>query len=105
MGHYLDGRVSLVVGTHTHIPTADTRILPGGTAYQTDIGMTGCYDSIIGMKHKAPLERMLHKVPRPRFEVAEGEGTISGIFVETDNKTGLANAIKPVRVGPHLINT
>lgn len=101
-GYFLDGRASLVVGTHTHSPTADTRILPGGTAYQSDAGMCGDYDSILGMQKDEPIRRFLHKTPGARLEPATGEGTLSGVAVEIDDATGLARAVWPVRVGPHL---
>lgn len=99
MGHFLDGQVSLVAGTHAHIPTADQRILPKGTAFITDVGMTGDYDSIIGMQKETVMGRMLNKVPRPRMKPAEGEATLCGIFVETDGETGLAKTIHPIRLG------
>lgn len=102
MAHYLDGRVSAVVGTHTHIPTADCQILPGGTAYQSDAGMTGDYDSVIGVRKDIPIQRFTRKMPTERFAPAEGEGTLCGTFIVTDDKTGLAQAIEPVRVGPRL---
>jgi calcineurin-like phosphoesterase len=104
MGHFCDGRVSLVVGTHTHIPTADGQILPGGTAYQTDAGMCGDYDSVIGMKKDSSITRMVTKMPGERFAPAEGEGTVCGVFVET-GEGGLATRIEAVRVGPRLANT
>lgn len=99
MGRYLDGRVSAVVGSHTHVPTADARILNKGTAYQTDAGMCGDYDSIIGMKEEAPLASFLHKYRKIRMEPADGEGTLAGIYVETDDKTGLAIAVQQIRRG------
>jgi metallophosphoesterase (TIGR00282 family) len=99
LGHHLDGRVSLVVGTHTHVPTADTRILPGGTAFQTDVGMCGDYQSVIGMDMSEPLRRFLHKVPGERFTPADGPASLSGIAVELDDGTGLATAVAPFRVG------
>ena len=99
MGHFLDGRVSLVVGTHTHVPTADSICLPGGTGYQTDAGMCGDYDSVIGMDKAAPLARFTRKIPGDRLTPAMGEGTLCGVFVETDRKTGLALRCEPVRVG------
>jgi hypothetical protein len=99
MAHHLDGRVSLVVGTHTHVPTSDYRVLPGGTAFQTDIGMCGDYQSVIGMDAAEPLRRFLHKVPGERFSPADGPATISGIAVEIDDGTGLATAVGPVRIG------
>lgn len=102
MGYHLDGRASLVVGTHTHVPTADHRILPQGTAYQSDAGMCGDYDSILGMQHEEPLRRFLHKTPGSRLEAAAGPGTLAGIAVETDDSTGLALRVAPVRIGPHL---
>lgn len=90
MGKYLDGRVSAVTGSHTHVPTADARILPKGTAYQTDAGMCGDYDSIIGFSPEGPMERFLTKISRARMEPASGEATVCGMLVETDDKTGLA---------------
>ena len=101
-GHFLDGRASLVVGTHTHVPTSDTRILPGGTAYQSDAGMCGDYDSVLGMQKEEPVRRFLQKTPGARLEPATGQGTLSGIAVEIDDATGLAKAVWPVRLGPHL---
>jgi metallophosphoesterase (TIGR00282 family) len=102
-GYFLDGRASLVVGTHTHAPTADTRILPAGTAYQSDAGMCGDYDSILGMQKDEPIRRFLQKTPGARLEPATGEGSLSGVAVEIDDTTGLAKAVWPVRVGPHLM--
>jgi metallophosphoesterase (TIGR00282 family) len=102
MAYYLDGRVSLVVGTHTHAPTADHRILPGGTAFQSDAGMCGDYDSVLGMGKDEPIRRFLQKTPGSRLEPASGEGTLSGLAVETDERTGLATRIAAVRLGPHL---
>lgn len=90
MGKYLDGRVSAVTGSHTHVPTADARILPKGTAYQTDAGMCGDYDSVIGFEASGPLERFLTKIPKTKMEPASGEATLCGTYVETDDKTGLA---------------
>jgi 2',3'-cyclic-nucleotide 2'-phosphodiesterase len=90
MGHFCDGRASLVVGTHTHVPTSDHQILPGGTAYLTDAGMCGDYDSVIGMDKTEPLNRFLSKIQVGRFEPAMGEATLCGIAVETDDRTGLA---------------
>ena len=89
MGWYLDGRVSAVIGTHTHIPTADTRILPGGTAYQTDVGMTGPYDSVIGVKKEVILERFLTALP-VRMEPAKGSVELHAVIVEVDDATGKA---------------
>ena len=101
-GHFLDGRVSLVVGTHTHVPTADHQILPGGTAYQSDAGMCGDYDSSLGMEKEEPLNRFLSKVPSGRFEAAQGPGTIAGLAVEISDRTGLAERVAPLRLGPRL---
>ena len=98
MGHYLDGRVTAVLGTHTHTPTADDRILSGGTAYMSDIGMCGDYDSVIGMEKTEPLRRFLTKMPSQRFQPAAGEATICGVIIETA-PTGLASSIDPLRVG------
>ncbi|MGB3555497.1 MAG: TIGR00282 family metallophosphoesterase [Jannaschia sp.] len=102
MGHFCDGRASVVVGTHTHVPTADAGILPGGTAYQTDAGMCGDYDSVIGMDKAEPLRRFVTGMPRDRFEPATGEATLSGLFVETEDATGLAREVAQVRVGGRL---
>jgi metallophosphoesterase (TIGR00282 family) len=102
MGHFADGRASLVVGTHTHAPTADHQILPGGTAFMTDVGMTGDYDSIIGMTKDEPMARFLRKIPTARFEPASGPGTLCAIAVETDDATGLARKVGPVRLGGRL---
>jgi hypothetical protein len=98
LGAYLDGRASLVVGTHTHVPTADHRIMPGGTAFMTDAGMTGCYDSVIGMDKEEPIRRFLESTPGARFEPAAGPATLSGLAVEIGPK-GLAAKVAPVRVG------
>ncbi|MBX6370376.1 MAG: YmdB family metallophosphoesterase [Rhodospirillales bacterium] len=105
MGHHLDGSVSLVVGSHSHVPTADAQILPGGTAYQTDAGMCGDYDSVIGMRKETAVARFVTKLPGERLAPAEGPGTLCGVFVETDDATGLARRIAPVRVGGRLIET
>ncbi|MHB2165538.1 TIGR00282 family metallophosphoesterase [Alsobacter sp. R-9] len=102
MGTFLDGRVSVVVGTHTHVPTADTRILPAGTAYLSDAGMCGDYDSILGMGKDEPVRRFLEKTPGARMEAATGPGTLCGLAVETDDRTGLALRAAAVRIGPHL---
>jgi metallophosphoesterase (TIGR00282 family) len=100
MGFYLDGRVSAVVGTHTHVPTADERILPGGTAFQTDAGMTGPYLSIIGMRHDKVLERFLRQTPAP-FEVAKGDVRLAATLVEVDEASGRAGRIERLLV-PYL---
>jgi hypothetical protein len=105
MGHYLDGRASLVFGTHTHAPTADHRILAGGSAYITDLGMCGDYDSVIGMEKTEPLNRFLTKMPAQRFQPAAGDATLCGVIVETDEKTGLATSIEPLRLGGALAET
>jgi metallophosphoesterase (TIGR00282 family) len=102
MGHFVDGRASLLVGTHTHTPTADHQILPGGTAYMTDAGMCGDYDSVIGMDKAEPLQRFLRKLPIEKFKPAEGPATVCGVAVETDDKTGLAVNIAPLRIGGRL---
>ncbi|XBQ16857.1 MAG: TIGR00282 family metallophosphoesterase [Oceanicaulis sp.] len=99
MGVYCDGRASLVVGTHTHVPTADHRILPGGTAYQTDAGMCGDYDSVIGMEKDEPVNRFVTGMRSSRFTTASGEATACGLFVETDDATGLAVRCEPIRIG------
>lgn len=104
-GHFVDGRASLVVGTHTHVPTADHRILPGGTAYLSDAGMCGDYASILGMDSEEPMQRFLTKVRGERLTAASGPGTISGVAVDTDDDTGLATAIAPLRIGPCLDET
>ena len=102
IGFFCDGRASLVVGTHTHVPTADHQILRGGTAYMTDAGMTGDYESIIGMQKEEPLRRFTLGIPSGRFEPATGAATLSAVAVETDDATGLALRIAPVRVGGRL---
>ena len=102
LAYHLDGRVSAVVGTHTHVPTADHRILPGGTAYISDAGMCGDYDSVLGMHKEEPVRRFLQKTPGARLEAASREGTLCGLAVETDDRTGLAIRLCPVRLGPGL---
>ncbi|RVT86583.1 YmdB family metallophosphoesterase [Rhodobacteraceae bacterium CCMM004] len=102
MGHHCDGRASVVVGTHTHIPTADVQILPGGTAYQTDAGMCGDYLSVIGMDKAEPMRRFVAGMPKGRFEPARGEATLCGLLVETDDATGRAVAAHMVREGGRL---
>ena|SRR5437773_3664229 len=99
MGHFLDGRVSVVVGTHTHVPTADARVLSGGTAYMTDAGMCGDYDSVIGMEKAVPIARFTSKLPTERMVPANGPATLSGLFVETDDRTGLARQVVALREG------
>jgi hypothetical protein len=102
VAHSFDGRVSLVVGTHTHTPSADHQILPGGTAYMTDAGMCGDYDSVIGMQKGAAALRFWRKVPGERLAPAEGEATLCGVYVETDDATGLATRVEPLRMGGRL---
>ena len=102
LGHFVDGRASLAVGTHSHIPTADAQVLPGGTAYQTDAGMCGAYDSVIGMQKEAPIARFARKMPTERLAPATGEATLCAVFVETDDRTGLARTIAPLRTGGRL---
>ena len=104
-GHTFDGQMSLVVGTHTHVPTADHQVLAGGTAYQTDAGMCGDYDSVIGMAKEGAATRFMRKMPGERLAPAEGPATICGLFVETDDTTGLALRAEPVRVGGRLSQT
>ncbi len=99
MGHFLDGRASLVVGTHTHVPTADARILPQGTACQSDAGMCGDYNSVIGMTKDEPMRRFITGMARDRFAPAEGEATLCGVMVDTDDRTGKALRIAPIRLG------
>jgi len=98
MGHFCDGRASLVAGTHTHAPTADLRVLPGGTAFVSDVGMTGDYNSVIGMSKEEPLQRFLRRIPSARFEAAAGPATLCALAVETDPATGLASRVGAVRL-------
>lgn len=100
--HYLDGMVTAVIGTHTHIPTADAHIMKGGTAYMSDAGMTGDYDSVIGMDKNIAVPRFVRKVPGEKNQPATGEGTLCGAFVVSDDATGRALSIAPVRLGPIL---
>lgn len=102
VGHFCDGRVSAVVGTHSHVPTADAQILPSGTAYQTDLGMCGDYDSVIGMKKEPAIARFVTKLRGERLTAAEGAATLCAAFVETDDATGLAKHISPLRLGGRL---
>lgn len=102
MGHFADGRVSMTIGSHVHVPTADAQILPGGSAYQTDAGMCGVYDSVIGMDKEEPLRRFLKKVRGARFQPAKGEVTLCGVLLESDDSSGLAKSIEPLRVGGSL---
>jgi 2',3'-cyclic-nucleotide 2'-phosphodiesterase len=98
-GNFYDGRISLLAGTHTHVPSADHRILPGGTAYMSDIGMTGDYNSVVGMRKDDPIRRFTRGIPPFRLEPATGTPTMSGVAVETDDATGLAIKVAPVRLG------
>ena len=105
LGHFCDGRVSAVIGTHTHVPTSDTMILPKGTAYQTDAGMCGSFNSVIGMDKAEPLRRFVTGMSKERFKPAEDEGTLCGAIIETDDKSGLAKSIKMLRLGGSLQST
>ena len=105
MGHFCDGRASLVIGTHSHVPTADAQILHGGTAYQTDAGACADYDSVIGMEKTEPLQRFTRKLSGGRMTPAQGPATVCGVFLETDDNTGLAKRIEPVRLGGRLKET
>ncbi|MDX8347597.1 TIGR00282 family metallophosphoesterase [Cognatiyoonia sp. IB215446] len=102
VGHFCDGRASIVVGTHTHVPTADVMILPGGTAYQSDAGMCGDYNSVIGMEKTEPMRRFVTGMPKGRFTPAMEEATLSGLYVETDDRTGKALRVQMVRQGGRL---
>jgi len=106
MGHFVDGRASFCVGTHTHVPTADAMVLPGGTAYQTDAGACASYDSVIGMDKAEPVNRFITKVNQARLHPAEGEATVCGTYIEVSDETGLATRVEPVRMGglltPHI---
>ena len=105
MGYLCDGRASLVIGTHTRAPTADHRILPAGTAFMSDVGMTGDYQSVIGMDKDEPLGRFLRRISTSKFEAANGPATLSALAVETDDATGLATKVGPVRLGGVLEET
>ncbi len=105
MAHFVDGRATAVIGTHTHVPTADEQILNGGTAYISDAGMCGDFDSILGMDKEEPIARFLTKISSRRFAPSMGEGTICGVGIEVDDATGLARAIAPVRLGGRLSQT
>jgi metallophosphoesterase (TIGR00282 family) len=102
MGHWCDGRASLVVGAHTHIPTADAQILPGGTAFQSDAGMCGDYNSVIGMEKLEPMRRFVTGMQKERFTPANGEATLCGTYVETDDRTGKATKVRMIRIGGRL---
>lgn len=105
MGHWCDGRASMVVGTHTHVPTADAQILPGGTAYLSDAGMCGDYDSVIGMDKLEPMRRFITGMGKERFSPAAGPATLCGLYVETEDRTGLARKLRMVRLGGRLEET
>ena len=102
LGHFCDGRASVVVGSHTHVPTADAMILPGGTAYLSDAGMCGDYNSVIGMEKTEPLRRFITGMPKARFTPATDDATLSGLYVETDDRTGQATRVEMVRQGGRL---
>jgi len=102
MGHFCDGRASLVVGTHTHVPTSDAQVLPGGTGYLSDAGMCGDYNSVIGMEKAEPMRRFITGMPKARFTPALGEATLSGVFVDSDDRTGQARDVRMIRVGGRL---
>ena len=104
MGHFFDGQATFVVGTHTHVPTADTRILDKGTAYQTDIGMCGDYNSVIGMNKDNSLKKFFKNKEAVKHFPAHGEGTLSGIIVEANSKTGLAKKVSRIIDGGSLAN-
>ena len=103
IANYFDGKVSAIVGTHTHVPTSDARILPNGTAFQTDVGMCGNYDSVIGMEKSLAIDRFFSK--KSHLTVAEGEITICGVCVETDDYSGKSLSIEPIRIGGVLTPT
>lgn len=102
MAHFLDGKVSAICGSHTHIPTSDTQILPNGTAYQTDAGMCGDYDSVIGFKKQIVIPNFINKIRGEKMKPAEGEGTVCGFVVDIDNETGLAKQTDYLRIGGRL---
>jgi len=105
MGYFVDGRISALIGTHTHVPTADEQILPKGTAYISDAGMCGDFDSVLGMDKEEPLQRFLTKIATTRFAPSLGEATLCGVAIEVDDETGLARAIAPLRQGGRLSQT
>ena len=104
LAHYLDGRVTAVVGTHTHLPTADAQILDKGTAFMGDAGMCGDYNSVIGVKPHVPITRFTQKLCFEKMTPTEGEATVCGVFIETNDATGHAARIEPIRIGPRLAN-
>ena len=105
MAHYLDGRISALAGTHTHIPTADCQILDNGTAIQCDTGMCGDYNSVIGVEPSSPVHKFTRKMPGEKFSPSSGPGTLCGTFIKTDHSTGTARHIQPIRLGPRLQET
>ena len=105
MGHFVDGRATALIGTHTHVPTADEQILAKGTAYISDAGMCGDFDSVLGMDKEEPLTRFLTKIPTGRFTPSRGEATLCGLAIDVDDATGLARAIGPLRLGGSLSQT
>jgi metallophosphoesterase (TIGR00282 family) len=105
IGYFVDGRASALIGTHTHVPTADEQILPNGTAYISDAGMCGDFNSVLGMDKEEPLQRFLTKIPSARFTPSLGEATLCGLAVEVDDATGLARAVAPLRLGGRLSQT
>jgi 2',3'-cyclic-nucleotide 2'-phosphodiesterase len=105
MGFFVDGRASAVIGTHTHVPTADEQILPRGTGYISDVGMCGDFNSVLGMDKDEPLNRFLTKIPSGRYAPALGEATLCAIAIAIDDATGLARAIAPLRIGGRLSQT
>ena len=104
MGYLFDGKATMVVGTHTHVPTSDYRIMQKGTAYQTDVGMCGDYNSVIGMNRDNSLKKFLKDPSSKKHYPALGEATISGLMVTADNKTGLAKKVEPIIIGNSLEN-
>ncbi|MCI2400529.1 TIGR00282 family metallophosphoesterase [Aliiroseovarius subalbicans] len=102
MGRWCDGRASMVVGTHTHVPTGDAMILPKGTGYLSDAGMCGDYNSVIGMEPEEPMRRFVTGMSRGRYTPANGEATLSGLYIETDDRTGKATRVEMVRDGGQL---
>ena len=105
LAHFVDGRATAVIGTHTHVPTADEQVLTGGTAYISDAGMCGDFDSILGMDKEEPINRFLTKIASRRFSPSKGKATVCGVGIEVDDATGLARAIAPVRLGGRLSQT
>lgn len=105
MGHFLDGRVSAVVGSHTHIPTADCHVMVGGTAFQADAGMTGDYDSVIGVRKDIPVQKFVKQMPGERMVPSNGPATLCGCLITTNDANGLARSIEPIRLGGVLPET